>query len=145
MIGFFDSSSLFKKYIEEQGSFILRDLFGEFTVYYTSILTKLEIATALEVSKKVGRINSPIYHLAFRDLESDFKNLFFQSVTASDALLAEAFRLVRQRKLRAPDAIQLASALELKKQSKMNITFVCSDQKLLDAARLESMKVFNPI
>jgi len=54
----------------------------------------------------------------------------------SDALIDRASALVARHVLRALDAIQLASALEL--------TFLSADDRLLDAVRQEHLQAENP-
>lgn len=146
MISIFDTSALFKKYVDEPGSASILTFINESDLIYASSLVKLEICSTLEVSKNTSRINSPTYRAAFKMLEKDFNENYIRKIDITEKVITKAFRLIRQRRLRAPDAIQLASALELREQIKeTTVTFICSDQRLIDAAKLESMKVFNPV
>ena len=52
-----------------------------------------------------------------------------------------AGQLILRRNLRSSDSIQLATALQNKD---LDLTFVCADQKLCDAAISEGLQILNP-
>lgn len=54
-------------------------------------------------------------------------------------VMHEAIRVIHDRKLRALDAVQLASAV-----TTGEVTFVAADQKLLEAAEAEGFTILNP-
>lgn len=56
-------------------------------------------------------------------------------------VVSAALGLLTRHPLRAGDAIQLASCLELRQRLKYPITFVAFDQQLLRAARKEGLDV----
>ena len=62
----------------------------------------------------------------------------------NDEVIEPALQVIDCRALRAYDAIQLAGALVLSTIGAQNLTFVCSDHRLLDAARSENLTVFDP-
>ena len=65
----------------------------------------------------------------------------------SDALIDRASALVARHVLRALDAIQLASALELKDSlpaEALPLTFLSADDRVLDAVRREHLQAENP-
>jgi len=63
-----------------------------------------------------------------------------------DVVLTQAASLVETRGLRALDAIQLASALDLKRYiaSSDSLLFVACDTRLLEAAATEHLPTWNP-
>lgn len=66
-------------------------------------------------------------------------------IRIDDALIASAIRLTRTRRLRAADAIQLASALAAREgRLVQGFIFVASDVVLNSAALAEGLQVENP-
>jgi predicted nucleic acid-binding protein len=62
-------------------------------------------------------------------------------------VLHHAAELARQYRLRGADAVHLAAALAMKAESAVvgeALTFVCSDQELLEAARNVGLAVADP-
>lgn len=65
----------------------------------------------------------------------------------SDALIDRASALVARYVLRALDAVQLASALELRDSlpaEALPLSFLSADDRVLDAARQEYLQAQNP-
>jgi predicted nucleic acid-binding protein len=62
----------------------------------------------------------------------------------NDPVIDAAKEMIDRYALRAYDAVQLAGCLVLCAIAAEAFTFVCSDHRLLDAARLEQLKVLDP-
>lgn len=63
----------------------------------------------------------------------------------SDHVIGLAAEIVDHYPLRAPDALQLASALALPHGHEEAVTFVCADARLLQAATREGLRTWNPV
>lgn len=143
MILVIDTSALVKKYLAEEESQNLFSLLAETKYLLTSALTELEILATLEQAKKMKRLDSPGYRRAFTLAERDFKEEVITVVEINKPILQLAKKLVTHRRLRAPDSIQLATALESDRLSAGIVPFVCCDRYLLEVAKLEGLKTFD--
>lgn len=140
MIGYIDSSALVKKYIGEPGSDRVENLFREVVSVLTSVLTELELVSFAERAKRESKIDSPEYRRIIAAFERDFQDGAISVLAIDHDVLRNARRLIRQRRLRVQDAIQLASALSANRLAGGEIVFICADRSLLEAARLEGLK-----
>lgn len=138
---FFDSSALVKKYLYEEGTENVIEMFAQSNYLFISHLTELELTAAIEQAKRIKRVNSPEYRLAIQEWDRDLHKINLTKVRIDNDVIHLSKRYIRQHRLRAPDAIQLASAFLTAKRFKDAVSFVCSDQTLLDAARLERLPV----
>jgi uncharacterized protein len=147
VIYFLDTSALAKRYLTDKGSNRMRRLLERRDDgFYQGYLTPLEIASAL-----YRRLRS-------QDISQDELSILLRAYIAhshqdyilipySDALIDRASALVARHVLRALDAIQLASALELKDSlpaEALPPTFLSADDRLLDAGRREHLQAENP-
>jgi len=140
MTYFLDTSAIAKIYFDETGSDAVRQLVNSEKVIFISSLTSVEMAAAFEKAKRLRFINSPIYREITKRFERDLWKEPFRSVAITTGQIIQARLLVRKRQLRAPDAIQLASALETAKRVEGRYEFLSFDHALADAARLEGLK-----
>lgn len=154
-IFFMDSSALVKRYVAEVGSeWILhvceaqnpKSLVRSNLVMVAEI-TLVEVAAAIakrvKRTKELGEAEgNDAYKLFVEHYENEYK---VNSLTP--ALVRVAVDLARKHALRAYDAVQLATALDAKnllKANDLSLTFVASDNTLLQAARAEDMAAENP-
>jgi len=101
-------------------------------------LSEVEIAAALARREREGLSAAPI-ETARADLAKLVRR--WRPVTAVEAVRARALRLVRTHALRAADALQLAAALVASDDKPEEMSFVCLDDRLRDAARREGFAV----
>ena len=144
MIIYCDTSVLAKKYLEEAGRQRVEELLKQTEYLMTSVLTKLELVSMLERAKREGRLDSPSYRQATAHMERDIAYGEINFIMIHEDILNLSMRLIRQRKLRVQDSIQLATALEASKEADSNYSFVSSDHALLEAARLEGLRCIDP-
>lgn len=135
-----DTSALAKRYLHEAGSAQVHLLLEAGEDIFTSAMTHLELISAIEIAKRARRITSPDYRTAFANLENDVRKETLTLLDVSPAILQRATPLIRVRRLRAPDAIQLATALELRKRLPLDPPFLCADRHLLTAASKEGLR-----
>lgn len=140
MICHIDTSALIKRYLSEAGSEALSQFLQDVPLLTTSSLTELEIWAAFERAKRIRRIDSPTYRKITAELTKEISEGSIVLVPIDQSIHSLAIKAIRQRRLRAPDAIQLATALSLQGVSGNEVTFLCADHALLDAARLEGLR-----
>ena len=114
---FFDTSSLFKLYHEEEGTDQLLDFLNNNPGYkiYLSELTLVEIYSAILKKVRIGHLSLAQAKIFFAVLDSDFKKFLFVSIDSP--LIKNSQQLVVKygaKGLRSLDAIQLASAINIK-------------------------------
>lgn len=144
LICYVDTSALVKKYCEEIGSERLKSILQEAKVILTSTLTELELTSTIERMKHEAKLTSPDYRRVMRGVESDLSSEVISLITLDPAILSLAKGLIKKRRLRVPDSIQLASAVRAQEKAGERLRFVCSDHQLLEAARLEGLEGINP-
>ena len=127
---FFDTSALFKKYIQEQGSDKLDEILEK--------TTEITVAPTFIVEMHSGaqrRLHERIMttqQMEFLKHEVKLDYVFFAKVYWNDILEEKALTLIHHYKLKTLDSIQLASALLAKTEN-----FVTSDHQLFQAAKKE--------
>ena len=125
---FVDTSSLFKKYIDEPGSEDFAQLTLKASEIAVSPVTWIEVNNIVERRFRVGDLTLERAELLRTELKKDFA--YFFVLTWNENLENKAVKLVRQHALKTMDAIQLASGL----LSDSDI-FVTSDRSLHLAAK----------
>lgn len=140
MIIYADTSALAKQYIEEPGSQVVRQHVDGAEYRYTSAFSELELVATIEFSKRVRRIHSPEYRAIVSRIENDMHQGLFSLTDISLDILQRAIPIIRIRRLKAPDAIQLATALEISKRIGNELEFLCADRPLLAAAHREGLR-----
>lgn len=143
MIYFIDTSALAKKYLAETESEKLLSLLKDISYLFVSALTELEIISTIQIAKKTRRLDSPGYRKASLMAERDFSGELITLIDINQPILTTAKKLAKLRQLKAPDAIQLATVLELNNLSSASIPFVCCDHFLLEGAKLEGLKTID--
>jgi len=124
---FVDTSTLFKKYVDEPGSPDFDSLLNEATDVVVSPLTHIEMHAAL--SKCIRENLLPIEHAEKLRMEIKRDFAFYSRVYWNENLEEKAVEVVQKLSLKTLDAIQLASGI----LSKADI-FVTSDRKLFEEA-----------
>lgn len=76
------------------------------------------------------------------NIQSDFK-----TISVPDSLVWDSMRLIESYSLNSVDAMVLRSALDVATELHSigdTLVLVASDQRLLRAARMEGLQIFNP-
>ncbi len=105
----------------------------------TARLTALEIASALARRCREGAFPAAERDRALSALESDLSAL--RVVELSPPVVRGARELLLRHALRAGDAVQLASALLLRRELAVEVRFAAYDERLKAAARAEGLDV----
>jgi predicted nucleic acid-binding protein len=148
-IYYLDASALVKRYVIEQGTSWIVALSQPATgnTLATARITKAEAAAAIASKYRNGGLSRTDYENVLLDLEHDFAHEYLV-VEIDEALVDLAVALTRRCKLRGYDAVQLAAGLTINDilvQAQLpNLTFIASDNDLLNAARNEGMDTDDP-
>ena len=105
----------------------------------TSRISEVEVASALVRRCREGGLSEPERDRALQAFERDLRSLFVVEVTAS--VNRKSISLLKRHPLRAADALQLASCLELAQQLQRGVRFVAFDSRLHRAAADEGLDV----
>ena len=137
MIYFLDASALAKRYLQEEGTDRVRQLFRRNAEIAVSRLSEVEVTSALVRRMREGDLDEKDTERHLRALADDLTAC--DIVEVRKPIVTGAGRLVRQHGLRAYDAMQLAAALRVKGNAAL--TFLCADGELADAAAAERLRV----
>ncbi len=140
-----DTSALVKHYHDEIGSDQVDDWMRSAKQFFSSALTRLEMTAFVERSKINRRFDSPTYRTIVSEIERDIATKKITLLDIDHHVVAGANQLIKTRRLRVQDALQLASALALQQRLAAPLAFLCADQHLLSAARLEGLRCLNPL
>lgn len=153
-IYYFDSSAIVKYFHNEPGSPWIRQRVKapqpnsqeRANAIYIGSICIAEVPAAFAILRRTQQISEPLrdrmYRAFFNAVESEWAIL---PVTLE--ILYVAARLTQQYPLKGYDAIQLAVALDfatILQGQNISLTFVASDNTLLQAARAEGMATENP-
>jgi len=130
MKAFIDTSSLFKKYLDEQGSSEFNKLLESVFEIIVAPSTLLEIHSIIERRIREKTLQSEDAKWIEKEFLTDFN--FFGVIEWNDELLEKAIRLIRKYQLRVLDSIQLSAA-----QLSGAALFITSDKQLYKAAKNE--------
>jgi predicted nucleic acid-binding protein len=134
MRAFIDTSSLFKKYVDEKGSNTMADLLAIVSEIIISPITILEMNSILARRLKEKSLSSPDAKWIEKEFLYDYD--FFGVVGFNDELISKCIRVIRKYQLKVLDGIQLSSAIFSKPE-----VFIVSDKRLFEAAKHELKRV----
>jgi predicted nucleic acid-binding protein len=129
---------LVKGYVREAGSVSVRRLLAAGQAA-ASRLSEVEVASALARRSREGAFSIRERDRALAAFVEDFAALIV--VELAPEVAAGARELLVRHRLRAGDAIQLASGLFLQQALRQPVPFVAFDDRLSSAARDEGMTV----
>ena len=146
---FFDSSALIKRYIAEDGTAWVRKTVLPSAGHriFMAKITPIEMVSAVARRHREGSITDRTARHT-RILIDRHTRREYQVVMLSDEVMIRAEDLLENYTLRAYDAVQLASALEINvylSALKLPVlVFVSADKRLNAVARAESLTVEDP-
>ena len=150
MAGFFcDSSAIVKRYVREAGTNWTISLFRSSSrnSFYAARISLVEAISAFTRRLKNKSLTQTQTAKAKTRFRRTFQRKFFKMEV--DAILIErAADLAEKYALRGYDAVQLSAALTANNArisvGASPLIFVCADEKLNDAAKIEGLTVENP-
>jgi hypothetical protein len=135
LIVFLDSSALAKRYLEEDGSDRVAELWAAATTVGISTLCPIEVVSALTRQRRENRMNMAQYALARASLFEDVDGVSVLALTAE--VVSRAIELIEEAwPLRALDALHVASAMHWSAD-----LFVSADRRQCAAARGAGLQV----
>ncbi len=145
MSAFADSSALVKLYADEDGYQQVRGMAG----IAVAQLARVEVPAVLWRKQRMGELSAEDARLLTADFEADYFGTGsepprFAAVAATGRLLDEAARLCASHGLRAYDAVQLSSALAVRRADAACTTFAAFDRSLRTAAATEGYQLLPP-
>ncbi len=114
MIVYLDTSALVKLYIDEAGAPIVRRAAREAELMATSEIAYVEMRAALARRHREGDLSARGHRRVLESLHADWAEMFVLSL--GGALIKDAGNVAERYRLRAYDAIHLASALLLRER-----------------------------
>jgi len=144
---YLETSALVKLYVREPGSERLLRLAARVNNHRFAVLalSRVEMHSAIRRREREGDIEAAIADRLLSQFEQHLESRFIKQVL-NDQVIDLATSLVKRNALRAYDAVQLAGCLTLKENSATDEpSFVCSDQRLLQAAEIEGLACLDPI
>jgi hypothetical protein len=129
---------LVKRYVREPGAVSVRRLLKADPAA-ASRLSEVEVASALVRRAREGAFTAEERDRALASLAHDFAALIIVEFTPE--ITADARALLLRHRLRAADAVQLASCLYLQREIRQPLPFVAFDDRLVEAARHEGLTV----
>ena len=144
----FDTNGLVKYYHPEVGSQKVQHIIDNSSNrIFISDLSIIELVSSLAKKARMGDITIPAFRIARRKFFSDLKHGKFFMIMLTQKHGNDAIKFLvkysTKRALRTLDALQLAIAIDLKKQKNLD-TFVSSDDKLTKVVKLEKIVFLNP-
>jgi predicted nucleic acid-binding protein len=127
-----------KRYVREPGATSVRRLLKT-DAGAASRLSEVEVASALVRRAREGAFTVAERDRALASLADDFATLIIVELTP--AITADARALLLRHRLRAGDAVQLASCLYLQRETSQPLPFVVFDDRLAQAAGREGVTV----
>ncbi len=139
---FWDSSAIVPLLVEETGSRAARDLFASDAELVVWWATTVECMSSIARRERDGT-SPPVTRVLTARLRALAAR--WTEVSPSDAVRADAQRLLRLHELRAADALQLAAARALCDGLPDGFPLVTADRRLAAAATREGFDVIDPI
>jgi uncharacterized protein len=143
---YLDTSALVKLYVREPGSDRLLRLAARANNHRFAVLalSQVEMHSAIRRRQREGDIDPEVADQLLSQFEQHLESRFIKQIL-NDQLIDLATSLVNRNALRAYDAVQLAGCLILKDNAVNDEpSFVCSDQRLLQAAENEGLACLDP-
>ncbi len=127
-----DTSVLVKLYVDERDSRAVREAVDQAEVLATSTIAYVEARAAFARKRREGGLRATDHRRIVRALDDDWPRFF--RIDADEALVRHAGKLAESFRLRAYDAVHLASALAFSEASDAAVVFACRDVVLERAA-----------
>ncbi len=138
---YLDASALVKLYVEEAGRAAVLAAVGEAEVVGTAMIAYVEARAAFARRRREGVLTRPGYVRCVRDLDQDWPR--YLRFELSEGLIFAAAKMSVRYRLRAYDAVHLASGL-LMRDHLDGVLFACWDGHLNAAARRAGLAVLAP-
>jgi predicted nucleic acid-binding protein len=136
VILYLDASALVKLYVEEAGTSLVLDRVQAAEAVATALITYAEARAALARHRREGALTASDLRRAVREMDREWGT--YNVVDLTDSLVRSAGALAERHALRGYDAVQLASALDLRAAGGA-VEFYAFDTRLNRAAQRERL------
>jgi len=140
-VRFWDSSAIIPLVVAEEGTELAQGWLQEDSDVAVWVLTRLELASAIERRTREGRLSSSQRTSALRRIERLVKDA--HEVSEVSAVRTRGLSLLARHSLRAADAAQLGAALVVADPDPASLTMVVLDRRLANAAEREGLQVLS--
>jgi predicted nucleic acid-binding protein len=144
---YLDSSAIVKLYVAESGSRWIRQLTSNpDAALYSSDLAIAEVAAAIAILGRTGRIRRPQQQEALAEFYKHTTTLFIHLTVRRDTVRYAA-DLTQRFPLKGYDAVHLATALTLAgdlRTTGLSLTLVTGDEQIIRAAKSLELSTANP-
>jgi predicted nucleic acid-binding protein len=134
---YLDTSALVKLYVTEESAELVRETVAQARLVATAAIAYVEARAAFARRRHEGALPPPEHRRIVHDLDADWGH--YLRIEITESLIREASRLAERHRLRAYDAIHLASANTLKSRLADTVVFACWDTLLEAAAHREGL------
>lgn len=147
---FFDASALVKRYIIEIGSEWVQDVTDPQTgsKIVVARISWVELLSSFSRLRREGRLQEATLQNGISTLSRHFRSEY-QVGELTTRITEVAGELLQRNPLRAYDAVQLATALDINPKlssiEAANYIFVSADRRLLTVAQAEGLSILNPL
>ncbi|MCX5735242.1 MAG: type II toxin-antitoxin system VapC family toxin [candidate division NC10 bacterium] len=135
---YLDTSALVKLYVAEEGSPLVHQAVANTPSVATSAIAYVEARAAFARRRRDGSLPLQEYRRILRDLDADWDH--YLRIDVTEPLIREAAELAERHRLRAYDAIHLASAHVVKERLLEPVVFASWDKTLEAAARRHGLQ-----
>lgn len=139
---YFDTSALVKRYVRERGTIEVRRLLRKYRILSSSVMP-IELLSALTRRHGQKQLSEQDYTAILSRIKQD--RAFWELVEVTPGVLARAEEMVLELKVRALDAIHVASAAIFQESTGRSPLFVTSDERQLEAAEQYGVEVIRVI
>jgi predicted nucleic acid-binding protein len=136
MILYLDASALVKLYVEETGTPRVVEWVQEADAVATALITYAEARAALARHRREGALSASDLRRTVRELDREWGA--YNVLDLTDSVVRAAGALAERHALRGHDAVQLASALDLRAAGG-TVEFCAFDTRLNRAAQRERL------
>jgi hypothetical protein len=140
LILYADTSALIKRYIKESGSEQVLAFFSQHAMIGTSVLTQVEMASAMSKAVRQNWAPETEIQTAWKDFLTHWP--YYISIPISPDILDRGVALAWRYGLRAYDVLHLATVLSWENLAAAKAVFACYDKNLNNAARQEGLHVW---
>lgn len=136
---YLDTSALVKLYVDEEGSSLVRSAVDQSSLISTLAIAYVEARAAFVRRRHGGELSAGEYRRVVRDLDADWTRYLVVEITES--LIRNGARLAEAHRLRAYDAVHLASAAAVHGRLDESVVFASWDVGLDKAAKTEGLEL----